>query len=156
MVQTIPYPACDSGEQQIVAPALQPSNQIPQRHTHNRFGESNRIEARISKILDEEQAICVRVGGFERGERRTSGTGQCRLGLPDALLLQPAQDRFRGRERQGKLQAAASHRREQALGLRDRKSTRLNSSHGYISYAVFCLKKKKNNHLDDSLPCILL
>src|SRR2546429_4005429 len=29
---------------------------------------------------------------------------------------------------------------------RDRKSTRLNSSHGYISYAVFCLKKKKNRH----------
>src|SRR2546422_8452783 len=29
----------------------------------------------------------------------------------------------------------------------DRKSTRLNSSHGYISYAVFCLKKKKNTKL---------
>src|SRR2546429_1101684 len=29
----------------------------------------------------------------------------------------------------------------------DRKSTRLNSSHGYISYAVFCLKKKKNIHV---------
>src|SRR2546429_94788 len=29
----------------------------------------------------------------------------------------------------------------------NRKSTRLNSSHGYISYAVFCLKKKKNLHL---------
>src|SRR2546429_2530402 len=28
----------------------------------------------------------------------------------------------------------------------DRKSTRLNSSHGYISYAVFCLKKKKQKH----------
>src|SRR2546422_6959113 len=28
----------------------------------------------------------------------------------------------------------------------DRKSTRLNSSHGYISYAVFCLKKKNENH----------
>src|SRR2546429_9497132 len=28
-------------------------------------------------------------------------------------------------------------------GAPDRKSTRLNSSHGYISYAVFCLKKKK-------------
>src|SRR2546422_5764759 len=28
----------------------------------------------------------------------------------------------------------------------DRKSTRLNSSHGYISYAVFCLKKKKKRH----------
>src|SRR2546429_1505817 len=29
----------------------------------------------------------------------------------------------------------------------DRKSTRLNSSHGYISYAVFCLKKKKKSCL---------
>src|SRR2546422_2302748 len=29
---------------------------------------------------------------------------------------------------------------------KDRKSTRLNSSHGYISYAVFCLKKKKSHH----------
>src|SRR2546422_4963949 len=29
--------------------------------------------------------------------------------------------------------------------LGDRKSTRLNSSHGYISYAVFCLKKKKKH-----------
>src|SRR2546429_4974706 len=28
----------------------------------------------------------------------------------------------------------------------DRKSTRLNSSHGYISYAVFCLKKKKTHY----------
>src|SRR5256885_12737642 len=32
---------------------------------------------------------------------------------------------------------------EVARGLRDRKSTRLNSSHLVISYAVFCLKKKK-------------
>src|SRR2546430_13148775 len=30
---------------------------------------------------------------------------------------------------------------------RDRKSTRLNSSHSQISYAVFCLKKKKHDHL---------
>src|SRR2546427_7012718 len=36
----------------------------------------------------------------------------------------------------------------------DRKSTRLNSSHSQISYAVFCLKKKSNDHGDstDSLP----
>src|SRR2546422_7236116 len=32
-------------------------------------------------------------------------------------------------------------------GAIDRKSTRLNSSHGYISYAVFCLKKKKKNNM---------
>src|SRR5687768_18138462 len=34
--------------------------------------------------------------------------------------------------------------RERQRGAEDRKSTRLNSSHGYISYAVFCLKKKKS------------
>src|SRR5438105_6929075 len=33
----------------------------------------------------------------------------------------------------------------QTVRHRDRKSTRLNSSHEWISYAVFCLKKKKNN-----------
>src|SRR2546430_5436866 len=34
-------------------------------------------------------------------------------------------------------------------GRRDRKSTRLNSSHSQISYAVFCLKKKKNSSPHD-------
>src|SRR2546422_4222703 len=33
----------------------------------------------------------------------------------------------------------------------DRKSTRLNSSHGYISYAVFCLKKKKKKNARTSV-----
>src|SRR2546422_6480890 len=40
-------------------------------------------------------------------------------------------------------------KREATIGsgsILDRKSTRLNSSHGYISYAVFCLKKKKSSH----------
>src|SRR2546429_4978442 len=32
------------------------------------------------------------------------------------------------------------------LDVQDRKSTRLNSSHGYISYAVFCLKKKNKSY----------
>src|SRR5256884_1997441 len=36
----------------------------------------------------------------------------------------------------------------------DRKSTRLNSSHGYISYAVFCLKKKKKNKQSNQLLAI--
>src|SRR5256885_6165393 len=36
------------------------------------------------------------------------------------------------------------------FGSGDRKSTRLNSSHLVISYAVFCLKKKKNNILEPS------
>src|SRR6266480_5508971 len=37
---------------------------------------------------------------------------------------------------------------DQALAVVDRKSTRLNSSHMSISYAVFCLKKKKKNKPD--------
>src|SRR2546429_2762700 len=40
------------------------------------------------------------------------------------------------------------------LRLLDRKSTRLNSSHGYISYAVFCLKKKKKRN-KDAIPPLL-
>src|SRR2546421_3845165 len=36
--------------------------------------------------------------------------------------------------------------------LGDRKSTRLNSSHDQISYAVFCLKKKKNTKRQDCMP----
>src|SRR2546422_5293267 len=39
--------------------------------------------------------------------------------------------------------AEAFHFDHRPLAVGDRKSTRLNSSHGYISYAVFCLKKKK-------------
>src|SRR3712207_7156926 len=37
-----------------------------------------------------------------------------------------------------------SEEKAQKLGLKDRKSTRLNSSHANISYAVFCLKKTNN------------
>src|SRR2546422_6128480 len=37
-------------------------------------------------------------------------------------------------------------------GSADRKSTRLNSSHGYISYAVFCLKKKNVRNAEPNAP----
>src|SRR2546422_5450513 len=48
----------------------------------------------------------------------------------------------------GKLQGKVFRIGHLALQLSetDRKSTRLNSSHGYISYAVFCLKKKNNKY----------
>src|SRR5215813_6838582 len=42
---------------------------------------------------------------------------------------------------------AVGDQRGLAMALRDRKSTRLNSSHVRISYAVFCLKKKKNTQI---------
>src|SRR5438105_14302042 len=38
-----------------------------------------------------------------------------------------------------------------ACKIRDRKSTRLNSSHEWISYAVFCLKKKKKKKINDNM-----
>src|SRR5438034_1089625 len=38
-----------------------------------------------------------------------------------------------------------------ALAFADRKSTRLNSSHTVISYAVFCLQKKTNSHAQDAI-----
>src|SRR5687768_17635232 len=50
----------------------------------------------------------------------------------------PPERLHRGGLRQG-LRVPARRDRQ---GREDRKSTRLNSSHGYISYAVFCLKKK--------------
>src|SRR2546426_7620956 len=40
----------------------------------------------------------------------------------------------------------ATQKEEKRMATRDRKSTRLNSSHLVISYAVFCLKKKKNKY----------
>src|SRR2546422_5346232 len=43
-------------------------------------------------------------------------------------------------KRHSRVSSDSAHRVEH---VGDRKSTRLNSSHGYISYAVFCLKKKK-------------
>src|SRR2546422_2727023 len=74
-------------------------------------------------------AACVR-----RTQHLAPAAGVAALGTPEliqeivreALVLDAAGDR--------------------AADTLDRKSTRLNSSHGYISYAVFCLKKKKNNH----------
>src|SRR3712207_9518300 len=49
--------------------------------------------------------------------------------------------------RDGVAVVAEHHHRLEGVALLDRKSTRLNSSHANISYAVFCLKKKNINNL---------
>src|SRR5207247_10561776 len=49
-------------------------------------------------------------------------------------------------------EAAACYSTSIALNGRDRKSTRLNSSHEWISYAVFCLKKKKKSKSLNACP----
>src|SRR2546429_1356433 len=61
---------------------------------------------------------------------------------PDPCPAGPVDDP-RGCGRKGLLRVAGPELLRQPV--QDRKSTRLNSSHGYISYAVFCLKKKKTN-----------
>src|SRR2546422_5751224 len=76
------------------------------------------------------------------------------LSLHDALpiSLAPLPDHgLPGRRPVGARPAFRSHPHHLRPGRRpageDRKSTRLNSSHGYISYAVFCLKKKKKKNI---------
>src|SRR6266571_520304 len=63
---------------------------------------------------------------------------------PPRSTLFPYTTLFRSRARGAPLRAGGARRRRHRSGARDRKSTRLNSSHMSISYAVFCLKKKKN------------
>src|SRR2546429_5664342 len=64
------------------------------------------------------------------------------LSLHDALPICEELHHLAAWLRASSFEEAQMARGDSRLG-RDRKSTRLNSSHGYISYAVFCLKKKK-------------
>src|SRR2546422_2995662 len=72
--------------------------------------------------------------------------------LAQPLVLHPGrlEARQHARAVAGQCRAVGRHQHEQ-----DRKSTRLNSSHGYISYAVFCLKKKKKKD-DIGLVVVML
>src|SRR2546428_10302809 len=86
---------------------------------------------------------------------------------PPRSTLFPYTTLFRSREGQRlRLAAERSHRRAAGFGadvpsgperesrlpyVQDRKSTRLNSSHDQISYAVFCLKKKKKTQYTAAL-----
>src|SRR5438105_11194952 len=77
------------------------------------------------------------------------------LSLHDALpiSLAPQVHAAGPQDRCGASGGHLDHPRNRLRGSRheDRKSTRLNSSHEWISYAVFCLKKKKKG-LEDQIP----
>src|SRR3712207_6850970 len=77
--------------------------------------------------------VAQHVGDHRPGQRRDAGDGE---------HLEPVEDA--GVEVGAQLDAGRDARREDGLA-EDRKSTRLNSSHANISYAVFCLKKKNDN-----------
>src|SRR2546422_5208367 len=68
------------------------------------------------------------------------------LSLHDALPISRTQPRRATAGYSARTTSGRTATRRQPTR-RDRKSTRLNSSHGYISYAVFCLKKKKKENL---------
>src|SRR2546422_6547778 len=91
-----------------------------------------------------------------RPELVSGGDVLVRVEVPRKVLLQSVRVELNGRNISGAFRADATGRSLTGLvtglklgknsleaSVRDRKSTRLNSSHGYISYAVFCLKKKK-------------
>src|SRR3712207_8846900 len=75
-----------------------------------------------------------------------------RPGLCGEYVFDVRRDVFRAAEDVDHVDGAG-HVRDLAVDLQpDRKSTRLNSSHANISYAVFCLKKKKNQTLTSPSP----
>src|SRR5689334_24820460 len=69
---------------------------------------------------------------------------QVGVALGDARLARRGRLCGRILRHAGGARLASRRTAEVKLTIRDRKSTRLNSSHSSISYAVFCLKKKKN------------
>src|SRR5215217_8835696 len=72
---------------------------------------------------------------------------------PPRSTLFPYTTLFRSRpraDRRGRPRAPAGALRRRRRRERDRQSTRLNSSHANISYAVFCLKKKKITNIHSS------
>src|SRR2546422_10861717 len=79
-----------------------------------------------------------------RGSSTAVATGVGWAGAPAAAASLEG-----GTDEEAVAQAPARTRSSKAK--RDRKSTRLNSSHGYISYAVFCLKKKKKEKKENEL-----
>src|SRR2546422_1884459 len=70
---------------------------------------------------------------------------EARFDIPHSPFRIPHSGRGTGRDDPHHRRRVQGSSFEDASGGRDRKSTRLNSSHGYISYAVFCLKKKKRH-----------
>src|SRR5438132_4050335 len=119
----------------------------PEADARKAEAELRSVKAEIERITREVSAEQV-----ERDQLTTELKGaELSVGKVRAALAEVRRERAERAARRAEL-AAEKHQREgevrekrAALAgqLRDRKSTRLNSSHTVISYAVFCLKKKK-------------
>src|SRR5438105_9513639 len=101
-----------------------------------RCGATKPIDAARSlqfALLNFETAITKNEPAPKAIDVQRSATNRKRHMWKDAVVRIEVQRPCRGRKQFGSIQ--------------DRKSTRLNSSHEWISYAVFCLKKKNKQHL---------
>src|SRR5205807_3033513 len=84
--------------------------------------------------------------GLRQGERRAGRRGLCRgWGVPWVRGRLRFGEAAGDREQQRNATGWTNHGRTARASSLDRKSTRLNSSHLVISYAVFCLKKKNHS-----------
>src|SRR2546422_8590994 len=93
------------------------------------------------------RAIRVMVNLVNWQQEEPTGCGGGRQPSMDGTSRVTGDRHARFREGLGvKFPGPTRRRRDNRRPYRDRKSTRLNSSHGYISYAVFCLKKKKKKN----------
>src|SRR5205807_6868935 len=102
-------------------------------------GSSNAPEAGADRSLYLTEVVCAEIGQFPPFDVAPYEFGRIEIG-------RVAGQAFNGQPRALRLQV---RRHGAAL---DRKSTRLNSSHLVISYAVFCLKKKKKLTTKSSMP----
>src|SRR5690625_5497455 len=96
------------------------------------------------------QAAQRRIGGSSLGMKQRLGLAAALLGRPRNIVLD---EPMNGLDPHGMEWMRAFLRDAAASGHADldRKSTRLNSSHVAISYAVFCLKKKNITHTWDAM-----
>src|SRR5256884_1263934 len=122
----------------VAAPAFEPG-------VHGIRGEKfldQLLRFRREMFFRDERDGLVALAAPRASARRRTKTGKQGAGTQEefpAHLLEPHAERCILRK---VARASAAQPAPDRLP-RDRKSTRLNSSHGYISYAVFCLKKKK-------------
>src|SRR6266550_1255863 len=101
-----------------------------------RSGPQSRLLARRREVLAAKDLEEGGVGGIDLVADDVADALAILLGVD---LCHRRNDRLGDRDREQPLELL-----DGPLGDKDRKSTRLNSSHGYISYAVFCLKKKND------------
>src|SRR2546422_356858 len=129
-------PPAQEPRERLGAQRLGPRRRVEAEPLQSREHGGGRPSGRGHDHVAELLAATRKAGGDESAERAELLGGDERI-RPGRQPYQRALDPGSGMKRAG------LHDEQLLHATRDRKSTRLNSSHGYISYAVFCLKKKK-------------